>query len=181
MLRESKYKVKLIPFQRHYVPKTVEWVNDSEMKKLIDRSPEPVTLEGCYRWCDEILSDETKVMFALETCEGKSHVGNCGLFEINKKAKKAKLWIYIGDKNLWRQGIGRDVLEQLIAYGFDRLDLNKIYLYVVEDNIRAQKFYESAGFIREGVFRQDTFLEGKFKDTIYYSMLREEFEKRGRS
>jgi len=181
MRGDSNYKVKLIPFQRQHVTKTVEWVNDEELKTLIDRSPEPVTLDECYRWYDEIVSDETKIMFALETIEGKSHVGNCGLFEIHKRSKKAKLWVYIGVKSLWRQGMGRDVLAQLIDYGFNKLNLNRLYLYVVKNNIRAQKFYESAGFIKEGVFRQDAFLEGKFEDTIYYSMLREEYDKRGRS
>ncbi|MFQ5953189.1 MAG: GNAT family N-acetyltransferase [Candidatus Omnitrophota bacterium] len=178
MKNYDSYKVKLVAFERCHVPKTVEWVNDAEMIKLIDRSSEPVTIEGCYKWCDNILEDKTKKMFAITTGDSGVHIGNCGLFEIDNRSRKAKLWIYIGDKEMWHKGLGREALEQLIAYGFENLDLNKIYLYVVEDNERAQKLYKSAGFSKEGVFRKDTFLEGRFKDAVYYGLLKNEFNKR---
>jgi len=148
------------------------------MINLIDRAPTPVTRRGCYRWYDDIRRDRTRVQFAIEQGKKGLHIGNCGLCDISERSKKAKLWIYIGVKRLWDKGFGREALEQLMSFGFEQLGLNRIYLYVVEDNSRAKRFYKAAGFKREGLFRQDTFLEGRFKNTIYYSMLKKEFEKR---
>jgi RimJ/RimL family protein N-acetyltransferase len=178
MSKHDKYRVELVPFKRCFVAKTVEWVNDLEIINLIDRSPKPVTLEECYKWCDDILEDSKKTMFAILTEKKKLHIGNCGLFEIDERSRKAKLWIYIGEKSMWNKNLGRDALEQLVIYGFDELKLNRIYLYVVEGNKRAQELYQSAGFSKEGVLRQDTFLEGEFKDTMYYGILKDEFNKK---
>ena len=178
MNNSNEYNVKLIPFGKDHVPKTVEWVNDEEIIKLTDRSSEPVTLEGCYKWYDDIAQDSTKKLLAIITDDGRSHIGNCGLFEIDKRSKKAKLWIYIGEKDHWGKGLGRKALKQLLDLGFQDLDLNRIYLYIVEDNTRAQKLYESMGFVKEGVCRGDTFIEGRYKDTIYYGLLKEEYMSR---
>jgi RimJ/RimL family protein N-acetyltransferase len=171
----DEYKIKLIPFEKGHVPKTVEWVNDEEIIKLTDRSPEPVTLEGCYKWYDGIMEDKTKKLLAITADNGRSHIGNCGLFEIDKRSKKAKLWIYIGEKDYWGKGLGRKALKQLLDLGFQDLGLNRIYLYIVEDNTRAQKLYESVGFAKEGICRDDTFIDGRYKNTIYYGLLKEEY------
>ena len=173
----TESKIRLVPFEKEHVANTVEWVNDKEIISLIDRASDVVTLQGCNEWLEDILKDEGKEMFAITTTDGV-HVGNCGLFEISKRSKKAKLWIYIGEKSLWGQGLGRKALDELLDYGFNKIGLNKIYLYVVANNTRAQKLYESAGFIKEGVFKQDTFLGGEFMDTVYYGILKEQFKKR---
>jgi len=181
MSRHEVCEAKLVPFEKCHVPRTVEWVNDKEIIDLIDRSSEPVTLEGCYKWAEDIIGDGSKAMFAIIAGDKGEHIGNCGLFEINKRSRKAKLWIYIGDKKMWGMGLGRKALDLLVSYGFEELGLNKIYLYVVEDNIRACKLYESAGFSKEGVFKQDTFLKGRFMDTVYYGILKEKFNQKERS
>lgn len=174
----NSYEIELTPFKQENVPETVRWVNDAEIMRLIDRSPEPVTLDGCYKWCESILEDERNAMFAIVMRGNKRHIGNCGLSNIDKRALKAKLWIYIGEKDMWGNRIGKRALEQLLVYSFGKLKLNKVYLYIVAGNIRAQKLYESSGFIKEGIFKQDTFVEGKFEDVIYYGILKSEFKEK---
>ena len=170
-------RIKLVPFKEEHIANTVEWVNDEEIIRLIDRSSEVVTLEGCNDWFENIEKDDAKVMFAILTSDGL-HIGNCGLFEVSERSKKAKLWIYIGDKSLWGKGLGREALQELLDYGFNKMSLNKIYLYVVANNTRAQNLYESAGFVKEGEFKEDTFLGGEFMDTVYYGILKEKYKKR---
>jgi len=169
-------KVIIVPYCEEHVAKTVNWVNDPEIMVLVDRSPEEVTLDGCHAWARSIQQDGKKAMFAILYGNGREHIGNCGLFEIDKRSRKAKLWIYIGEKDKWGRGIGKKALNMLLGHGFNVLGLNRVYLYVIEDNTRARRLYESQGFSREGVLREDTFMGGKFKNTVFYSILSKEFK-----
>lgn len=170
--------VMLLPFKKNHVPNTVRWVNNPQIMYLIDRSPEPVTIAGCYRWFRGVSKDRAKAVFAIIESTGMAHIGNCGLFDINHRSKKAKLWMYVGEKRFWERGFGREALSKLLRYGFERLHLNRIYLYVVEGNERARKLYESMGFVKEGVFRDSTFLKGGYRDTFHYGILKSEYRKR---
>ncbi|MEE1111251.1 MAG: GNAT family protein, partial [Alphaproteobacteria bacterium] len=57
----------------------------------------------------------------------------------DKLNKHAELGIAIGDKNYWGKGYGLSALKEMLARGFNELDLNKIWLRVEVDNVRAIK------------------------------------------
>ena len=168
-------QVQLIPYVMAHVPKTVSWANDKEIMYLIDRSGHRITINECRQWCRRVTQDTTKRVFAILDVKQGIHIGNCGFSDIDRKRKKAKLWIYIGEKSCWGKGFGKQALRQLLYLGFGKLKLHRIYLYIIQDNVRAGKLYESAGFVKEGVFRDDTFLNGKYRDTVYYALLKDEY------
>ena len=72
-------------------------------------------------------------------------------------------------------GCSRNATLEILKYGFSELGLNKIYLNVLANNIRAIKFYEKLGFVKEGVFRKHLKIRDTFIDLQWYSMLREEY------
>ena len=55
------------------------------------------------------------------------------------------------------------------------LELNRLYLRVLETNTRAVEFYCARGFVREGVWREDTLRDGGFVDSVWFSMLAREY------
>ena len=63
----------------------------------------------------------------------------------------------------------------MIDYGFDKLNLNKIWLGVNSENKAAVKSYKAAGFVEEGVLRQEIYRNGRYYDATRMSILREEF------
>jgi diamine N-acetyltransferase len=63
----------------------------------------------------------------------------------------------------------------LAMHGFNTLNLNRIYLRVVENNPRAIRAYEKAGFIHEGRQRKAEFKGGRYLDFLVMSMLRSEY------
>lgn len=57
------------------------------------------------------------------------------------------------------KGFGMAALNSMLQIGF--LSLNwKIWLRVDEDNTKAKKSYESAGFVCEGLMRNDRLRQG---------------------
>jgi len=47
-------------------------------------------------------------------------------------------------------------------YGFEELNLNRIWLRVYDTNPRARKAYEKAGFVYEGTLRQAEYKHGRY-------------------
>jgi RimJ/RimL family protein N-acetyltransferase len=60
-------------------------------------------------------------------------------------------------------------------YAFGELSLHRLSVEVVETNERALRFFEKAGFIREGARRDGYFHNHRFSNFILLSILEGEF------
>jgi len=65
-------------------------------------------------------------------------------------------------KQYWGIGIGKLMLDALIAWAKDTNIIKKINLRVRTDNKRAILLYERKGFVKEGTIRKEIFIDGKF-------------------
>jgi RimJ/RimL family protein N-acetyltransferase len=63
-----------------------------------------------------------------------------------------------------------------LKYGFNTLNLNRIFLHVFETNPRAIRAYEKAGFSHEGRKRQAEFKNGTYVDILMMSVLKDEYQ-----
>src|SRR5690606_40100694 len=68
-------------------------------------------------------------LHSFPTRRSSDLIGFGGFININAKARKAELYIFIGDKSCWGKGFGRDGYKLLVNYGFSELGLERIYLY----------------------------------------------------
>lgn len=64
-------------------------------------------------------------------------------------------------------GIGKELIQQAILESKAN-KRNKIFLWVVEDNVAARKFYESNGFVKTG---QSCIIEGTAKTDMCYELI----------
>jgi len=98
-----------------------------------------------------------------------------GLYDINWIAQNAELRIAIGEKEFLGKGVGTDVTIELVKYGFEKLNLHKIYLGVNASDKRANKCYQKVGFVYEGKIRDYHYRNGRYYDANLYSILKKEF------
>jgi diamine N-acetyltransferase len=110
----------------------------------------------------------------LDAETGWKLIGSCGFFNLDWRNRCTEFGIMIGDKAYWNQGYGTEAVGLLVQHGFNTLNLNRIYLRVLENNPRAIRAYEKAGFIHEGRQRQAEFKDGHYQDFLVMSMLRSE-------
>jgi UDP-4-amino-4,6-dideoxy-N-acetyl-beta-L-altrosamine N-acetyltransferase len=169
----SGNKIRLRPFEKSDLEKCKQWVNDPEIATLIKRVL-PVSMHEHIKWYEKVITDRTKVTFALETTEKEQYIGNLGLEYIDWTSRKARFWIYL-DKAQWDKGYGKEAVSLLLNYSFYSLNLNKIYLDVGSFNKRAIKVYESIGFSTEGVLRQDFYTNGTYVDVLRMAILKRDF------
>jgi len=166
-------KVILRALEEEDLKKSIFWVNDEETARLINRFS-PVAYSNHLKWYQSVINDHTKAIFAIDKDQEREYIGNCALINIDHRNQKAELWIYLS-KSVQGKGIGTDAVKCLLKYAFNKLNLNRVYLYVMDYNICAIDFYKKLGFKEEGRFRENVFTDGKFCDTVHMAILRSEF------
>lgn len=75
------------------------------------------------------------------------------------------------------QGFGKKLMNKMLKYAFETLQLNMISLFVFDFNIPAIKTYEKCGFLREGLLRNRRKIGSEYWSLVPMSILREEFNK----
>jgi RimJ/RimL family protein N-acetyltransferase len=171
-------KVRLRALEKEDVHKCVNWLNDPDViKYLYMNSPLSKALEE--KWIDDqlVLPPSSGQVLAIEALDGDQwvHIGNTGLDKVEPVNQQAEFGIFIGDKNYWNKGYGREVTLLILKHGFEDLNLNRIYLYVFEENLRAIAAYKAVGFIQEGVLRNSVYKNGRFNNMLVMSVLHSEW------
>ena len=151
-----------------------QWRNNPELRKYF-REYREISDKMQENWFSKINNDPNQVNFSIVDKANSSLIGHCGLYYINWIARYAEFGIYIGDKDYRSGGYGSDALRQLCKYGFEDLNLNKIWCEVYSNNASID-VYRHIGFTEEGVMRQNYFSEGKYWDSHLLSMLRTEYD-----
>lgn len=110
-----------------------------------------------------------------DACGQGEPIGRIGYVELDRRNRHAEIALKIGERDYWGRGYGTDALLAFLGYLFHELNLHKVYLRVEAFNPRAQRVYEKCGFRRDGVFRDHTFLGGRYYDATLMSLTEEEF------
>jgi len=152
-----------------------QWANDSEVTHYMFMGSRPNSMELSEEEYDKLIRSQNDIVFAIVDRKTNEHIGNAGLYTINWISHAAEYRIIIGEKKFWSKGCGQETAKLIIDYGFQKLNLNKIWLGVNAENIAGVKSYEKSGFRREGVLRQEIYRNGKYYDAIRMSILRKEF------
>jgi len=169
--------VRLRAIEREDIDRFVRWFNDPEVRRYL-LMYEPMSRAKEERWFESYLSRKDDIILAIEVREGDCwvHIGNVGLHRIDWKNRVATLGIVIGEKEYWGKGYGTEAVRTMLRYAFHELGLNRVELETYSFNPRAQRCYQKAGFVREGVRRQALYRDGEFHDVITMGILRSEFE-----
>ena len=154
------------------LPNYVRWFADPEVLAYFGPY-RPMNLAQEQAWYQQQNENRGSINFAIDFEE--RHIGGCGFAGLDAANQHAEVGLFIGEKGLWDQGLGKDTLATLVGYGFDFLNLHRIYLRVLADNQRAVHAYEQVGFRHEGRFREAEWRHGRWLDLLYMSILRPEW------
>ena len=190
-------RIRFRAVEREDLPAFLKWFNDPEVKKglgiylPLSKVDEEDWFEGVRkRPPDERnLVIEVRVPIEIDVLPGEQAnqpdtnpdeaawkmIGGCGFFNLDSCNRSSEFGITIGDKHYWNQGYGTEAVRLLVKHGFNTLNLNRIYLRVLDNNPRAIRAYEKAGFTHEGRRRQAEYKDGQYLDLLVMSILKDEF------
>ena len=118
------------------------------------------------------IDDDTERRFVVEIDEG--FAGIIELVEISYIHRNCEIQIAILPK-YQGHGYAKEAMEKGIAYAFNVLNLNKIFLYVDVDNEKAIHIYKGLGFETEGRLVEQFFSTGKYHDSFFMGLLRRNY------
>jgi RimJ/RimL family protein N-acetyltransferase len=187
-------RIRFRAIDRDDLPAFVKWINDPQVRQGIGIYL-PFSQADEEDWFDKTRNrpieehnlaiearqpgeraDQPGEQAGLPDEEGWKMIGSCGFFNFDHRNRSSELGIMIGDKSYWNQGYGTEAVRLLLQHGFNTLNLNRIYLRVFANNLRAIHIYEKAGFVHEVRQRQAEFRDGQYIDLLVMSILRDEFK-----
>ena len=125
---------------------------------------------------DEWVKDEKELRLMVELIDSEEAIGIARLRrEEWGNVKTAEVGTYIGKKELWGKGLGRQIIVALLEMSFNQLNMERCEAWSVEYNHRAHKALEACGFKRGGAMRQAAFVNGRKWDGYHFDILRDEY------
>lgn len=169
-------QVCLCNFTMQDIEKRVRWLSDPLVNRnLILR--EPIEYKKTLKWYKEVQSDASRKDLVIDLHCGKS-IGCIGLRKINLLSMSACFYIFIGEKEYWGQGIGKEASHLLFDWAFNQLNLNKIWSNVASYNTASLALLKKIGFVQEGYLRQEEIINNRKIDIIRFGLLASEFKAR---
>lgn len=150
----------------------VNWMNNPKVHSTMHFSV-PINIDETEEWFKR--NRESKKRVDLIFSQDNLPVGMGGLTSIDYDIKQAELYLFINPE-LHGKGFGTKSIYKLCEYGFEVLNLNRIYLEVDELNYIARRLYEKCNFTLEGILRQTAKRDGKLINRCVYSYLKKEYD-----
>lgn len=173
VVRAAASRLVLSPVTMADAPALFKWINDRELV-LFNAAYRPIHESAHREWVAGLAGRRDLVAFGIRMKGSGKLIGVCQLTGINGVSRSADLQIRLGVATSRGKGLGREAVQQLVAFGFDDLNLHRIALQVFATNTRAIKTYEAAGFRHEGTLREAAFIDGHFVDVRVMAMLEDE-------
>ncbi len=125
-------------------------------------------VERLKKWDEDGIS-----LVALEK-ETDRVVGHAAIFGIEKISRNCEIGIFIQEESRGK-GYARQIMEALLKHAFENLNMHVVLIKVFSENKKAISLYESIGFKQSGVMREVCFMDGKYTDLLYMSILDREY------
>jgi RimJ/RimL family protein N-acetyltransferase len=131
------------------LPITLAWRNREDIRHNFINS-DIISYESHLKWWEEYCVRNNDFIFMIQETERLNRpVGQISLYHINLKSGDAEYGrLMIGDNEARGMGLARRATELLIAWAFNSLRIERIYLEVFKDNTIALNIYRQCGFIK---------------------------------
>lgn len=169
----SGEKVTLKALTEDHTPLVVKWRNRPEVYKNL-YSHTQITMESHLNYYHKQVLPGHCVQFIIYVNAGDYPVGSVFLKNLDTHNAKAEFGIFIGEDVARGMGYGSEAARLILEFGFKSLGLNRIYLSVLSNNLAAIRSYRNAGFIQEGLLRQDFRLDDEYVDVMLMAILASE-------
>ncbi len=142
----------------------VTWMSDPEVCKYLESKWQSHTLESIRKYVDGLSKSPSNYLMGIFNITDNKHIGNIKLGNIHKVHRYCDLGLLIGEKEFWGKGIATEAITSATKYGFEILNLHKIFATVWEPNVGSYKAFIKAGYVEVGIFKKHIFLDGKYVD-----------------
>ncbi len=154
--KQDLYKIRSNKEAMQYIPRPLAQKED-DVIELIEKINNDTAKNEAINWAITKKGENT--------C-----IGLIGYYRTKWEHYRSELG-YILHPSYHKKGIMNEALKHTIQYGFNEMNLHSIEAIINPINIASAKLLEKNNFIKEGHFKENELYNGKFIDTIVYSLL----------
>ncbi|MGW7915943.1 GNAT family N-acetyltransferase [Staphylococcus xylosus] len=130
--------------------------------------------EETKQFLREVIKQDSNVVYnVLVNPDTDKVIGTIQLVidEVNKSAEIE----FIIHPNYWNNGIATNIAKTIIKYAFKVLKLNRVAASIDSNNTAARMVLQNIEMKLEGVLRENRLVDGEYRDTLSYAILRSEY------
>lgn len=166
---------KLRELEKKDIEEINNWRKNEELIQYLEAPYRYINLEVENKWYENYLNNRNNTIRCAITTQEDNIIGLITLTNINNINRSAELHIMIEKEENCGKGIGSFAINKILNHAFFDLNLNRVELEVLTQNLRAQNAYKKLGFKYEGTRRKACFKNGIYVDIDIMSILKEEF------
>ena len=152
-----------------------EYASDSEITKYVTWEPHRSIEDSInlIKFTHERYEKREGIIWGIVCKENKKVIGTC---DISPAIKHFRAEIaYAISRDYWGKGLMTEAVKEVIKFGFEKMNLNRIQAMCIPENIGSYGVMEKVGMKYEGLIREYMYIKGKFQDLKLYSILRIEY------
>ena len=146
--------------------------SDKEVMKYIPR-PLCVTLEDAMLHINMIqqkIETNEGINWAITLKNDDKLIGYIGHYRIQWEHFRSEIgYMILPEFN--GKGIVTEAIKLLIDYGFNDMKMHSLEGVIDPANTASARVLEKNGFVKEAHFKENEFYDGKFLDTVIYSLV----------
>ncbi|HET9950683.1 MAG TPA: GNAT family protein [Candidatus Eisenbacteria bacterium] len=166
----------LRPLESEDGPEVAAWFREAEFGGRFANGL-PVSEEAARRQIETLTRDERQIGLAVALRADDRLVGAVRLYRLSPQRRSGGCRLALAPASSFRgaAAAAREVTRLVLAYAFDTLNLNRVYVHLPASDHAARTRYAAAGFREEGILRQEAWRDGRYEDVAVLALLREEY------
>lgn len=128
------------------------------------------------RMMEEKIVNNTGINWGITIKGNPKIIGIIGHYKIQPENHRSEIgYMMLPEFN--GKGYMSEAIKVVLAYGFDQLNLHSIEAVIDPDNVASEKILQKIGFVKEAHILENELWDGKFWDSVIYSLLKRNFKK----
>ena len=119
---------------------------------------------------DEKIENNEGINWAISLKNEPKLIGLIGHYRIKPEHFRAEIG-YMLLPEYHGKGIITEAIKETVKYGFEIMKLHSIEAVIDPENLASEKVLLKSGFIKEAHFKEKEYYEGRFLDSVIYSIL----------
>jgi ribosomal-protein-alanine N-acetyltransferase len=127
------------------------------------------------RMVDRGIQSNQSINWGITLKEENKVIGVAGIVRTTPEHHRAEIGYLLAGEHQ-KKGIISEALKEILAYGFLKMNLHLIEAVTDPRNTASISVLKKLGFTMDGHFREHTLHEGKFWDSMHFSLLAKDFK-----
>lgn len=156
----------------------MELRGNPETMKFIPRPLVTNSMEALahFKMIDDKIEKNEGINWAITLKGNPKLIGIIGHYRIKPENYRCEMgYMILPQYN--NQGITTEAIKVVIEYGFDDLQMHSIEAIIDPENYASERVLQKNGFVKEADILENEFYDGKFIDTVIYSLLKRNFKR----